>query len=53
MAEIEALSEEKLFAVPRPSFAIREATDELFYTGGQLILTTAVQLQTKRQAEFT
>ncbi len=42
LAEIESLTDENLMTIPVPDFAIREVTDEIEFTGGQLVLQTAV-----------
>ena len=42
LAEIEALTDEDLTAVPVPDFAVREVTDEIAFTGGALVRGTAV-----------
>lgn len=47
LCEIEAESDEQLAAVPLPPFALREVTDDPFFTGGHLITLTAEELQTR------
>lgn len=45
LCEIEAESAESLATIPLPPFALREVTDDLFYTGGHLITTTRDEIQ--------
>lgn len=52
LAEIEALTDEDLTAVLVPEFALREVTDDLFFTGGELVGLMAGQLQARLQLEF-
>jgi CYTH domain-containing protein len=55
LCEVEAESSKRLAAVPAPPFAIREVTDDPFFTGGNLVNVTngeirarLVELESKR-----
>lgn len=45
LAEIEQPSIESLLAIPHPTFALREITEDLRFTGGELVQLTANQCQ--------
>ncbi len=45
LAEIEAQTDEHLQSVPLPAGAVAEVTDEVFFTGGNLVTITADQLR--------
>jgi CYTH domain-containing protein len=51
LCEIEADSSEMLAAVPIPPFAIREVTDDPFFTGGRLVTLTSAEIR-GRLSEF-
>lgn len=45
LAEIEALTDEELANIPLPNWATAEVTNEIFFTGGNLVKITPDQLQ--------
>jgi CYTH domain-containing protein len=47
LCEVEAESDEELTAAPAPPFAIREVTDDPFFTGGRLVSLTNAEIQVR------
>lgn len=47
LCEVESESAESLATIPLPPFALREVTDDPFYTGGHLITRTSVEIQAR------
>lgn len=45
LAEIEALSDEQLQNISMPPWAVAEVTDDIFFTGGNLVAITPEQLK--------
>lgn len=45
LAEVEAETDAELLSIPIPDFAVREVTDEAFFTGGNLAQLTSAEFQ--------